>query len=405
MKKTGFLLMLVFCLTGHIAGQTSTVKQLEAQRKAALEDIESTTLLLSETRSSAQNSLNRLNLLTKQVQARRKVISLLNQEIGLMDKSIAEMNNELNSLKQELVVIRNKYAKSVQLQARQSAQYKWLFILSADDFAQSIRRMRYLREYAGWQKHQASLIVKKQDEINQKQLEMERKRTGKLALLNEREIENHKLETEESEQKNEFQALDKKQQDLQKKLTQKRKQAEALNRQIEALISNETAHSDAASDSRKAETAGGYAMTKEEQKLSDDFASNRGRLPFPMVGNYKIVGQFGEHQHPEWKHVRVYNKGIDIQTTSGTEARAVFNGEVTSIFVVPGYNPGVIVRHGNYRTVYVNLSEVYVKTGDKVSTGQKLGKIFTDTQNDNVTVLHFEIRKEKTELNPELWLN
>ena len=158
-------------------------------------------------------------------------------------------------------------------------------------------------------------------------------------------------------------------------------------------------------EERVADTKGGYAMTKAEKRLSDDFASNKGRLPYPVSGRHTIVAAFGEQQHQELKYVRTNNSGIDIQTAPGTDARAVFNGEVTRVFVVPGYNNSVIVRHGNYLTVYSNLSQVYVKAGDKVSTRQAIGKIFTDTEDGNATILHFQLWKEKTKLNPAPWLD
>ena len=162
---------------------------------------------------------------------------------------------------------------------------------------------------------------------------------------------------------------------------------------------------DPAREERVADTKGGYAMTKAEKRLSDDFASNKGRLPYPVSGRHTIVAAFGEQQHQELKYVRTNNSGIDIQTAPGTDARAVFNGEVTRVFVVPGYNNSVIVRHGNYLTVYSNLSQVYVKAGDKVSTRQAIGKIFTDTEDGNATILHFQLWKEKTKLNPAPWLD
>ena len=155
---------------------------------------------------------------------------------------------------------------------------------------------------------------------------------------------------------------------------------------------------------RKADVKGGYAMTKVERALSANFAGNRGRLPYPVTGPHTIVASFGEQQHEELKYVRTNNNGIDILTSPGADARAVFNGEVTRIFVVPGFNNSVIVRHGNYLTVYSNLSQVYVKAGDKVSTRQAIGKIFSDAEDGNSTVLHFQLWKEKTKLNPEPWL-
>lgn len=153
-----------------------------------------------------------------------------------------------------------------------------------------------------------------------------------------------------------------------------------------------------------ADTKGGYAMTKAEKQLSDNFANNRGRLPYPVAGRHTIVATFGEQQHQELKYVRTSNSGIDIQTSPGADARAVFNGEVTRVFVVPGYNNSVIVRHGNYLTVYSNLSQVYVKAGDRVSTRQAIGRIYSDPEDGNSTILHFQLWKEKTKLNPQPWL-
>ena len=422
----------IFVLSvGSVSAQNSArVRELEKQRKAALAEIEMTSQLLDETRQTARNSLNRLNLLSKQILSRKQVISLLNQEIGEIDKQIAASRRNISQLERELENKRQNYGKSVQsIYKRRSSQDKLLFILSADNFAQSLRRMRYLREYADWQKKQASEIIGKQKEIAGKQKELEKTRAEKNALLGAREDESRKLQTEESSQKEEVQQLNRKQKQLQADLKKKKQQADALNRQIEKQIAEEIARAErnrlarekaAASgkkvpetkpeaepvrEERVADTKGGYAMTKAEKRLSDDFASNKGRLPYPVSGRHTIVAAFGEQQHQELKYVRTNNSGIDIQTAPGTDARAVFNGEVTRVFVVPGYNNSVIVRHGNYLTVYSNLSQVYVKAGDKVSTRQAIGKIFTDTEDGNATILHFQLWKEKTKLNPAPWLD
>lgn len=432
MKYAWFVIFLLSALTAF--GQKSArVRQLEEQRKKALAEIEMTNQLLKETTRTAQNTLNRLNLLSQQLLSRRKVISLLNQELNELDDQIASSRREISKLEKELDGKRTNYGKSMQsLHKRRSAQDKWLFILSADNFAQSMRRMRYLREYADWQKHQATEIIDKQTEITLKQKELEKTRSEKNALLDTREQETKKLQTEETSQKAEVQQLSKKQKQLKDELRKKQQQANALNRQIEKQIAEEIARAEAEAraarererrarekakaegkepakepvrEERVADTKGGYAMTRAEKKLSDDFAGNRGRLPFPVAGRYTIVGTFGEQQHQQLKYVRTNNSGIDIQTTPGTDARAVFNGEVTRVFVVPGYNNSVIIRHGNYLTVYSNLSQVYVKAGDKVSTRQSIGKVFTDTENGNATILHFQLWKEKTKLNPSPWLD
>jgi septal ring factor EnvC (AmiA/AmiB activator) len=411
-------------------GQKSAkVREWENQRKAALAEIEMTNQLLAETKRSTQNSLNRLNLLSQQILSRKKIINLLNREMAAIDKEMAVIRIELTSLEKELGIKRDNYGKSVQrIHRRHTSQDKLLFILSADNFSQSLRRMRYLREYADWQKKQAGEIVKKQEEVNLKRQELEKTRAEKQQLLNAREAESKKLEQEEATQKREVQQLNRKQKQLQDELKKKQRQADALNRQIEKQIAEEIAHAEAevrsarererekvtaegkktpepATSERVADTKGGYAMTKAEKTLSTDFVNNRGRLPMPVSGQYRIVGTFGEQQHPELPYVRIDNSGIDIQTTAGADACAIFNGEVTRIFIIPGYNNSIIVRHGNYLTVYSNLSKVYVQQGEKVKTRQMLGKIFTDTENDNSTILNFQLRKEKDKLNPLLWLD
>jgi len=400
------LLSLTFLFIAEASGQVFSLQQLEAQRKAALEEIASTQQLLNETSGLAANLFNRLKLISEQVLARKKVINLLNTEIALIDKDLAGMNNELAILETDLNNQRAKYIQSLQnMQTKQKSQYKWLFILSADNFTQSVRRMRYLHEYSEWRKQQARQIIAKQEIIKQKQAEMEATRAEKRALLNDREKESGQLQKEETAQKQEYQQLEKKRKSLQEDIKRRKKEAEALNRQIEQLIERDIARSsNDKSVARKADTAGGYAMTKEEKKLSDDFVANRGRLPFPLTGKYKIINTFGEHQHPLEKRVTLKCNGIEIQTTEGTDAQAVFNGEVSMINLTPSGSYNIIVRHGNYMSIYINLSSIYVKAGDKVATRQKLGKILTNPVT-RVTMLHFEIRKEKEALNPELWLD
>lgn len=416
-------------LSTVVYGQKSAaVRQLEQQRKEALADIEETNKLLQETAQTAKTSLNRLNLLSKQILSRKKVISLLNQELDEIEKDILNIQGQLRTLKRELGDKQTNYGKSMRgLYKRHSSQDKLLFILSAESFSQSMRRMRYLREYADWQKRQANDIVEKQAEISRKQAEMEKTRAEKRTLLGTRQEESKKLESEEASQKEEVQLLNKRQKDLKADLQKKRRQAEALNRQIEKQIAEEIARAEAEAkaareqaaakgkpvpesknepirEERVADTKGGYAMTKAEKQLSDNFANNRGRLPYPVAGRHTIVSTFGEQQHQELKYVRTSNSGIDIQTSPGADARAVFNGEVTRVFVVPGYNNSVIVRHGNYLTVYSNLSQVYVKAGDRVSTRQAIGRIYSDPEDGNSTILHFQLWKEKTKLNPQPWL-
>lgn len=425
-----FCLSILLLFTLSVTAQNSSrVKELESQRKEALAEIEETDRLLKETTRTAKNSLKRLNLLSSQLLNRKKVLSLLNQEMEAIDRQIEATRKEIRDLEKELDIKKENYKKSIQsINKRRTSQDKLLFILSAENFAQSMRRMRYLREYGNWQKNQAAEIVQKQEEIKKKQEELQKTRSEKQALAQVREQERNKLQKEESSQKAEVQQLTKKQKELQAELRKKKEQAAALNRQIEKLIAEEVARAEEAArkanqsksataskgekgepakdtEKRVAETKGGYAMTQAEQKLSSNFANNRGKLPAPVNKKYTIVASFGEQQHQELKNIRTNNNGIDLQVPPGTDAQAVFDGEVTRVFVVPGYNNSVIVRHGNYLTVYSNLSQVYVKQGDKVSTRQALGRIFTDTEDGNSTILHFQLWKERTKLNPAPWIS
>lgn len=427
MRLLCLFLIWCMCLAQGVKAQNSAaVKKLERQRKEALADIEQTNKLLQETSKSAKNSLNRLNLLSKQIQSRKQVIGLLNQELDAIEKDILGLQADIRLLKSQLSQKQANYGKSMRgMYKRRSAQDKLLFILSAENFGQSLRRMRYLREYAGWQKRQAEEIIAKQQEIAAKQRAMEKTRTEKRALLDVRQTESKKLQTEEAAQQAEVKELNKKQSSLKAELKKKQRQAEALNRQIEKQIAEEIARAEAAAkavrekaakgkkqegnaangskEERVAATKGGYAMTKAERQLSDNFGNNRGRLPYPVTGRHTVVATFGEQQHAQLKYVRTSNSGIDIQSDPGADARAVFNGVVTRVFVIPGYNNSVIVRHGNYLTVYSNLSQVYVKAGDSVATRQSIGKIYSDPEEG--TVLHFQLWKEKTKLNPLPWLN
>ena len=430
-----------------------SAQELENQRIEAMKIIELTTQLLRETSVSAKASLTRLNLLTQQLLSRKKIISILGQEMAEIDRTITTMTNEVEILDKDLEKTKENYTKSLQNQQleHRSTQYKLLMILSADNLSQSYRRMRYMREYADWQKEESDRIAIKQAEIVRRKAELEVSRQEKQELLDQRNNENKLLATEEEQQKKEVRELNTKQKDLQNLLTQKRKEADALNKQIERLIEEDIKNSEknktvattatttteskptttAPTETASTETAStevktterlttetvpkttqptstatkdSYVLLESEAILSRDFTNNKGKLPFPLTGQHTIISSFGQQQHQELSQVRTINNGIDIQTTAGSDACAIFKGVVTRVFVMPGYNNNVIIRHGDYLTVYSNLITVYVKAGDVVNARQSIGKIFTDTAKSNETILHFQLWKERTKLNPSAWI-
>jgi len=414
--KFKLLIYLLLSALSLQAQHSIRVRELEKQRLATLAAIEETNRLLKENTQTTSNALNRLNLLVQQIDSRKKVIQLLNQEISSLDDDIDFKEMQTQSLEKELEAKKQHYAASVRkMYLHKNNIDNLLFILSSQSFTQSFHRIMYLKAYSGWQKKQAEDITGKQNTINEERTMLLAHRNEKLNLLAERQSEENQLTKEEENKKSEVQTLEKNKKKLQDDLAKKEKQANALNRQIEKIIAEEVLKSEQAAkaakvakaknvENRTAEVKGGYAMTQSERTLSSSFADNKGKLPFPLNGNFKIVGYFGVHQHKDLSKIVTSNNGIDIETTPGNEAKVIFNGVVSRVFTLPGYNNSIIIRHGNYLTLYSNLEQVYIKQGDAVKTGQAVGKIYTDSERGNSTLLHFEIWKEQTKLDPLSWI-
>lgn len=429
-KRTLIICLMAVVAVTSVAQSSKKVKDLQKQRKEALQSIAKTDKELKTTKKSALQSLHQLNKLTAEITKHKEVITALNAEISNINKQERKINETISRLEKDLNAKKEAYAKAIRGIAGRNSGYETLmFVFSSNSLNQSYRRIRYLREYSAWRKKEAIKISEQQAELEKKKAELAKTRAEKNAVLGKRTDAANKLKQKEKSQKEVVADLKKKEKELQKELNAQRKQAAALNRRIEQLIAEEArraaeearraaeaakkaANADkksgknaSAGEVRKSQTKGGYAMTKDELELSNSFSQNKGRLPMPLSGKYMIVGHFGQQQHQELKYVQVNSSGIDIQTTPGTTARSVFNGVVTRVFVMPGYNSSVIIRHGNYLTIYSNLSEVFVKAGDKVTTRQSIGRIYSDPEENNRTVLHFQLWKETTKLNPEPWLN
>ncbi|MDR0426980.1 MAG: peptidoglycan DD-metalloendopeptidase family protein [Dysgonamonadaceae bacterium] len=391
------------------AQQSSRTKELENKRKSLLEDIKQTSDLIEKNKKSITGILKHINLVTEQIKNRKQLVNLLNTEINVLNEEIKSKELQISNLERDLLSKKEKYLLAVQKMHRNKNSYnELLFLLSADDFAQSYRRLLYLKKYSDWQKTQAEAIRSQQRQIIAEKATLEGTKIEKEALSLLKKNEENQLLQEETKKKGEVADLQKNSKKLQNELAKKKKQADALNKEIERIIKAEieAARKKAQSQpkvERKAETKGGYAMTKEEQKLSSNFALNRGKLPFPLRGKYSIAGRFGQQSVEGLKNVVYNSNGIEIKTTDGNNARAVFDGTVTAIFKIDGFQLSVIVRHGNYLTLYSYLETVNVKQGDNVITGQEIGKIYTDSEQG--TILHFELWKENTKLNPEPWLD
>ena len=414
------------------AQSNKLIRELEGKRGALQKQIAETESILQNTKKDVGSQLNGLAALTGQIEERKRYILAINNDVETIERELVSLNRQLNILEKDLKDKQKKYEASVQyLYKNKSIEEKLMFIFSAKNLGQTYRRMRYVREYATYQRLQGEEILKKQEQIRKKKAERQQVKAAKEGLLKERENEKAKLEAQEKEKRTLVANLQKKQKGLQSEVNKKRREANQLNARIDRLIAEEIerARKRAAEEARreaaarkKADTNGkgasktgtaakpksepldAFTMSKADRELSGSFVANRGKLPMPISGPYIITSRYGQYSVEGLRNVKLDNKGIDIQGKPGAQARAIFDGKVAAVFQLNGlFN--VLIRHGNYISVYCNLSSASVKSGDTVSTKQSIGQIFSDGADNGRTVLHFQLRREKEKLNPEPWLN
>lgn len=440
--KRIFLLLMACCLLTTLSAQsTRKIKELEAKRKELHQQIAESETLLQSTKKDVKSQLDNLALLTGQIEERRKYINTIESDVNTLSGEISSLQKQLNKLQRELKDKKAKYEASVQYMYRnKSIQEKLMFIFSAENLSQTYRRLRYVQEYANYQRLQGMEIERKQKQVRTKKKELEQTKQAKENLLKQGETEKAKLEMQEKDRQILLATLQKKQKGIQSEISKKKRSAQQLNAQIDRLIEIEiekarkraaeearrkaaeasaaekarndkkTNDNNGATDLKRTERAKStekavplekFNLNNEDRRLSGSFERNRGILPTPITGPYVIVSHYGQYSVDGLRNVKLDNKGIDIKGKPGAQARAVFDGEVSAIFQYNGLN-NILVRHGNYISVYCNLSSVSVAKGDKVSTRTVLGTVHTDSSGN--AVLHFQLRKETAKLNPELWL-
>lgn len=445
--KRIFLLLIACCLLGTLYAQsTRKIRELESKRKELHQQIAESETLLQSTRKDVKSQLDNLALLTGQIEERKKYIHTIESDVNTLAGEIISLQKQLGKLQRELNDKKQKYETSVQYMYRnKSIQEKLMFIFSAESLSQTYRRLRYVQEYANYQRLQGMEIERKQKQVTAKKKELEQTKKAKENLLKQGEAEKAKLEIQEKDRQTLLANLQKKQKGIQSELNKKKRSAQQLNAQIDRLIeieiekarkrAEEEARRKAAAEAaaRKAaeakktetekKTTGGegtaskptgkleatkkaapvekFNLNNEDRQLSGSFERNRGILPIPITGPYVIVSHYGQYAVDGLRNVKLDNKGIDIKGKPGAQARAIFDGEVSAIFQYNGLN-NILVRHGNYISVYCNLSSVSVTKGSKVNARAVLGTVHTDSSGN--AVLHFQLRKETAKLNPELWL-
>lgn len=409
-KKNKTLLSLIALL--YLVGLNANVsyaqkqqsrKYLENKKKELQEEIEYTNKLLDETKKNKRNSLNQLITLNKKISAREELISTINREIAILNNQISKNYKSINALQGDLQKLKAEYAKMIYYAYKnQNAYSRLMFVFASNDFEQATMRLKYLKQYSEYRHKQAELIVKTKTDLNAKTKSLEAKKSEQRALLLSEQNEKQNLFSEKTEKEQMVIKLQEQESELKKELQKKKKDAERFEQAILHIIQQELEKAQKEAVAKNKQKPQKLVLTPEAQELSNSFANNKNKLPWPVEKGF-ISEHFGVHPHPLIPNIDINNNGVDIATGNGALTRAVFGGEVKAIVNMPGSGKFILIRHGEYLTIYSNLKDVYVNVGDKVKTKQKIASVMIDDKDAN-TVLHFELWKGQTKLNPEDWL-
>jgi len=388
---TGFFFL--FCIVGF----SQSIDDLQKKKQKAEKEIEYTTKLLNEVQKNQKLSLNRVQLLNKQIEQRHAVITSINGEINVYQQFIDNNNLAIRMMNSDMKDIKKEYAELIRSAYRNRNAYdQILFLLSAENANQAYRRWLYMKRYTAYRESQAEIINAIQLALDQKSEKLEQQKLIKLQLVTNTKVEARQLSQEKTQKNSEIRKLEKEQQTLRKKLQQQREIEQRLENEIQKIIEEEARKS-------KASGTTGFSLTPEQKLVGESFVQNKRKLPWPVERGV-ITEHFGINQHPVLTNVQTRNNGISIATEAGAKVRAVFKGEVSRVFGITGGNTAVIIRHGKYLSVYSNLREVTVKKGDKVTTKQTIGTVYADTDDDNKSILKFQIWLENQKQNPEEWI-
>lgn len=420
------------------------IKSVKREQKAVAAEVRKTDAALSLNMRETERNLGRLNLLQRRVAESREAIAVSQRGVDSLDAAIGRRNDTITLLTSRLNTLRDSYARALrrqQLYPRVNSPIA--FIFSASSAADAYRRIRYLREYDRWRSARTHELTAAAEAVKEARAHLENTRSVRAAALDDLHRQRAGLAREEASTDSLVKSLRTQGKTLRAVLAEKQRRADALDRELDRLIAEEQARQEAerrAAEERRrkeqqakaakpsaktsakgsegtgkgtAKAAGNKARSvatldseaAADRKLSGSFEANKGRLLFPVAGRYRIVRGYGLQNHPELKHVRTNNNGIDIEVAPGTDARAIFDGHVSAIFRLPGYANIVMVRHGKFISLYANLASTYVTKGQEVKAGQPIGRILTESEADGgATTFHFELRRERAKLNPLEWV-
>ncbi len=396
-----FLLPLVLSVlsTGQVNAQSR--KQLEKRRRQIRQEINRISWLMQRADSKEKDKLSEYRLLDAKIRLQQSLINNIRREIKRLDYQISRKKDTIGQKQAELKELKANYAEAVRKAYKFSAREKLLyFILSAESFQQAWRRMRYIKEYNAYIRKKAADIEQKQKELNLKIRSLSEKKHEKTNWLTRLKDEQNQLLKEKQKQRRLIADLQKQKKKYLREIKVRQREARKIDRLIEKMIAREIARTNKARGKRKRNV---FVLTPEGKKLASAFYANKGRLPWPVRHGY-ISRRFGKHRNPVFKHVTDFNTGIYINTPEHEPVYAVFDGKISMVQIIPGGNTTIMIRHGNYITIYGNLVEIQVKPGQKVHTGQLIGYVGKNPAT-GMYVIKFRIYKNMQKLNPELWLS
>lgn len=381
--------------------QTGEQKVLEAKRERLQEEIKEINRLLFAERKEKGTVLDQMEALDNKINVRQELIRVTNQQSNLLSRQINVNIRSISKLREDLEVLKEDYAELIQKTYQNKSQNnRLMFLLSAENFFQAFKRLQYMQQYAKHRKKQGEGIVQKTEELKTLNQDLVRQRKEKDQLVAENQKAKEELNKEIEAQRNLLTSIKQNEAKYTAAIAEKQKEARRIDNEIERMIKSAIANSNKSSG--KSTSSATFALTPEAKLLADNFSSNKGRLIWPVEKGIKSQG-YGVYADKLYPGIKHRNNGVTITTDKGSKARAIFEGEVIAILSVPGGNKGVQIKHGNYISTYYNLSNLYVKKGDKVAAKEVLGEINTNRL-DGTTKLKFYLYKDSDRLNPEDWI-
>lgn len=418
MKIQNLIYTFLLLFITSISWSQQTQEQLEQKKAKLQEEIREKEMMLKEVRSKEKSAVKVLEIQKEKIGLKEKLITTTEKQTKLLSNNMYINQVQINKLKKELTILKEDYAKMiVKSYKSRSEQSRAMFLLSSESFAQAYKRMQYMKQYANYRKMQGEEISSKTDKLADYNAKLSGQKTEKQKLLAEQEKQKQDLEKEKQEQEKIANSLKKSKNQIAAEIKKKQKESKKIDAQIQKLIRDAIAEANrkaaaarakanpkttTAAETKAIENSTKIVLTPEGQLISNNFKANKGRLPWPVEKGVITLG-YGDQPHPVYKSLVIHNSGIEITTDSGSNARAVFGGEVTKVVVISPLNKAVFIQHGDYFTVYQNLSSVSVSAGDKVTTKQILGKIRTNAEGK--TIIKFIISQNTTYNNPASWIS